>query len=208
MRNRKLLAAAIAALVLPVTPAAADPLEPGQVLHHVQVQSMAGDRNHNVEMTRSSTAFHRVVRDLDRGGKIVREELADAVTGRMSTYNGRTGVRYDRVCKPVAKRYVAVNEAPGEAIERMIASGEYTVTARREAFGRPVLDLTGDIGEPDVGPQRLDLTVDEQTGTQLALTTGRGGRVWTTAFSVRAGRVSLAPSPEARDARVRTRPCS
>ncbi len=208
MRNRNLLVAAIAALVVPVAPAAADPLEPGQVLHHVEVQSMAGDRNHEVETTRSSTAFHRLVRDLDRGGKIVREEIADAVTGRMSTYNGRSGKRYDRVCKPVAKRSVAVMEAPGEAVEARIASGSYAVIARREAFGRPVLDLTGDIGEPDVGPQRLDLTVDEATGTRLGLTTGRGGRVWTTAFSVRAGRVSLALSREARKARVRTRHCS
>ncbi len=40
-----------------------------------------------------------------------------------------------------------------------------------------MLDLTGDIGEPDVGPQRIDLTVDEATGTKLATATGRGGRV-------------------------------
>ena len=99
-------------------------------------------------------------------------------------------------------------EKPGEVMDSKIASGEYTVTARRELFGRRVLDLTGDIGEPDVGPQRLDLTVDEATGTTLATTTGRGGRVWTTAFSVRAGSMSPELSPEARDARVRTRGCS
>ena len=80
MSNRKLLATAIVAMCFPAAPAAADPLEPGQVLQHVQVQSMAGDRNHEVETTRSSTAVHRVVRDRDRGGKIVREELADART--------------------------------------------------------------------------------------------------------------------------------
>ena len=207
MRNRTVLAAAVVALVIPATPAAADPLEPRQVLHHVQMQVMAGDRNHEVELTRSSTAFHRVVRDLDRGGKIVREELADATTGRMSTYDGRREVRYDRVCKPVAERGVGVMEVPGETIEKQIASGEFAVVARHEAFGRTVLDLTGDIGEPDVGPQRIDMTVDEATGTSLALTTGRGGRVWTTAFSVRPGRVSTALSAAARDARARTRHC-
>ena len=71
-----------------------------------------------------------------------------------------------------------------------------------------MLDLTGDMGETDVGPQRIDLTVDEATGTALDTTTGRGGRVWSTAFSVAAGSVSLELSPEARDADVRTRRCS
>ncbi len=125
MRNRTLLAAAAVAVCIPAVPAAADPLEPGQVLHHVQVQSMAGDRNREVETTRSSTAFHRVVRDRDQGGKIVREELVDARSGRMSTYDGRRGVRYDRVCKPVAKQWVSVEEEPGEAIAAKIASGDY-----------------------------------------------------------------------------------
>jgi len=207
MRNRTLLAALVAALCAPAAPAAADPLEPGQVLHHVQVQVMAGDRNHEVRMTRSSTAFHRVIRDRDNNGKIVREEFADARTGRMSTYDGRRGVRWDRVCKPVATRMVAVMEAPGEAIDERIASGDYQVVARREEFGRTVLDLTGDMGEPDVGPQKIDLTVDEATGTTLAVATGRGGRVSTTAFSVKAGRFSSALSPEARGARVKTRGC-
>jgi hypothetical protein len=208
MRNRKLLAAAVVAVCIPAAPAAADPLEPGQVLHHVQVQVMAGDRNNEVETTRSSTAFHQVIRDRDHGGKILREQIADARTGSTSTYDGRRGVRYDSVCKPVAKRSVAVMEKPGEAIESKIASGDYSVVARREEFGRRVLDLTGDIGEPDVGPQRIDLTVDEATGTTLGTTTNRGGRVWTTAFSVAAGSVSLELSPEARDADVRTRRCS
>lgn len=208
MRNRKLPAAAAIALCLPVAPAVADPLEPGQVLHHVQVQSMAGDRNNEVETTRSSTALHRVIRDRDHGGRILREELVDARTGRMSTYDGRRGVRYDRVCKPVAARMVAVQEKAGEAIDAKIASGDYAVVAHREAFGRSVLDLSGDIGEPDVGPQRIDLTVDEATGTTLATTTGRGGRVWTTAFTVQAGSVAADLSAQARDARVRTRHCS
>ena len=207
MRKRKCWRPPPSPVCVPAVPAAADPLEPGQVLHHVQVQSMAGDRNNEVEMTRTSAAFHRVVRDRDHRGKIVLEELADARTGRMSTYDGRRGVRYDRVCKPVAKRWVAVMEKPGEAVEAKIASGDYSVTARREEFGRSVLDLTGDIGEPDVGPQRIDLTVDEATGTTLATTTGRGGRVWTTAFSVAAGSMSLELSPEAREARVRARAC-
>jgi hypothetical protein len=208
MTIRKMLAAAVVALCIPAAPAAADPLEPGQVLHHVQVQVMAGDRNNEVEMTRSSTAFHRVVRDRDHGGKILYEQFADARSGRISTYDGRRDVRYDKVCKPVAKRMVAVEDKPGEAVEAKIASGEYTVVAEREEFGRSVLDLTGDIGEPDVGPQRIDLTVDEATGTALALTTGRGARVWTTAFSVRSGSASPSLSAAARDARVRTRSCS
>ena len=207
MRNRTLLAALVVALCAPAAPAAADPLEPGQVLHHVQVQVMAGDRNHEVRMTRSSTAFHRVIFDRDNNGKIIREEFADARTGRMSTYDGRRGVRYDRVCKPVATQMVAVMEAPGEAIDENIASGQYQVVARRQEFGRTVLDLTGDMGEPDVGPQKIDLTVDEATGTTLAVATGRGGRVSTTAFSVKAGRFSSALSPDARGARVKTRDC-
>jgi len=158
-------------------------------------------------MTRSSTAFHRVVRDLDDNRKILREELADARTGRMSTYDGRRGVRYDRVCKPVATRYVGVMDAPGEAIDQKIASGDYRVVAHRQEFGRPVLDLTGDMGETDVGPQQIDLTVDEATGTQLELATGRGGRVSTTAFSVKEGRFTAALSSEARGARSKTRGC-
>ena len=134
MRNRKLLAAAAVALFIPAVPAAADPLEPGQVLHHVQVQVMAGDRNQEVEMTRSSVSFHRVIRDRDAGGKIVRDELVDARSGRMSTYDGRRDVRYDRVCKPVAAQMVAVMEAPGEAIDSKIASGDYAVVASRETL--------------------------------------------------------------------------
>ena len=63
------------------------------------------------------------------------------------------------------------------------------------------------MGEHDVGPQKIDLTVDEATGTTLAVATGRGGRVSTTAFSVKAGRFSSALSPEARGARVKTRDC-
>ena len=90
----------------------------------------------------------------------------------MSTYDGRRGVRWDRVCKPVATHMVAVMQAPGEAIDEHIAFGQHQVVARREEFGRTVLDLTGDMGEPDVGPQKIDLSVDEATGTTLAVADG------------------------------------
>jgi hypothetical protein len=184
MTHRKLLTAAIAVTLLPVGTAAATPPASDEAFHQVQVQSAPGDRHHEVDMTRTATALHRVVRDLDRDGRIVTETLVDGRTGLVAEYDGRRGVRYERKCAPIAARWLDAAEKPVEVIAGKIASGAYTVTARRVQFGRTVLDLTGDIGEPDVGPQRVDVSIDEGTGTELGFTSARGARTWTTAFSV------------------------
>ena len=59
------------------------------------------------------------------------------------------------------------------------------VVAHRTQFGRPVLDLAGDLQEPDVGPDALTVTIDEQTGQPLAASWDGGrARSSTIAFTV------------------------
>jgi hypothetical protein len=194
----------VGAVALTVAPQAASAQGAGSVIHQKQIQGAPGsaDRYQEVESWLTTTAYHEVRRDLAKGGALRSEYLVDTRANVDLEYNvheslrrGRHGLR----CNP--RQALAARRAISSTYPRLVRDGKYTVVARRVEFGRRVLDLTGDIGEPDVGPQRVDVTIDEGTGVPLHLATGRGGRVHTTEFSVEpvtaATRAALRLSPTA-----------